>query len=89
MNRSLLAGIPDANRSIFEYVAPQDREPLRRCLRQALRKRAPVEIEVRQFTLRQTSGPVILAIEPILSAEGVLASACGRKKRQRPDSRRK
>ena len=70
---SALANEGGAERSIFEYVAPQDREPLRQCLRRVLENRVPDEIEVRRFTLTQAKGPVILTIEPILSAEGVLA----------------
>jgi len=76
LNRSMLAeagGAGHLNQSIFEYLAPQDREPLRRCLRQALDKRTPAEIEVRRFTLTPGKGPVVLTIEPILSMEGVLA----------------
>jgi hypothetical protein len=42
-------------------------------LRQTLDTRVPAEIEVRRFALTQTKGAVILTIEPILSAEGVLA----------------
>jgi len=70
---SALANVRDANRSVFDYLAPEDREPVRRCLRQVLQKRAPAEIEVRRFTLTQAKGPVLLTIEPILATEGVLA----------------
>jgi two-component system CheB/CheR fusion protein len=73
INRSLLADVPGVDRSIFDYLAPQDREPMRRSLRQALQKRVPAEIEVQEFSLGSTSSPVILTIEPILGAEGVLA----------------
>ena len=57
----------------FRIPGAEDREPLRRCLRQALDTRVPVEIEVRKFALTQPKGAVILTIEPIVSAEGVLA----------------
>jgi hypothetical protein len=73
MNRSLLADVPGVDRSIFDCLAPQDREPMRRSLRQALQKRVPAEIEVQEFSLGSTGSPVILTIEPILGAEGVLA----------------
>jgi hypothetical protein len=73
INRSLLADVPGVDQSIFDCLAPQDREPMRRSLRQALQKRAPAEIEVQEFSLGSTNSPVILTIEPILGAEGVLA----------------
>jgi two-component system CheB/CheR fusion protein len=73
LGRSVLPAVRSADRPIFEYLAPEDREPLRRCLRQTLDTRVPAEIEVRRFALTQTKGAVILTIEPILSAEGVLA----------------
>jgi len=73
VSRTVLAAVRSADRPIFEYLAPEDREPLRQCLRQVLETLLPVEIEVRKFALTQTKGPVVLAIEPILSAEGVLA----------------
>ncbi len=41
----------------------------------ALETRVPAEIEVRKFTLTKPRARSILSIEPILSAEGVLASA--------------
>ena len=81
MNRSLLAAVPGADRPIFEYLAPQDREPVRRGLRQALEQRAPAQVEVRKFALAPGKGPLILAIEPILAAEGVLAFAVKAKER--------
>jgi two-component system, chemotaxis family, CheB/CheR fusion protein len=76
VSRAALAGVRSAdhfNHSIFEYLAAEDREPLRRCLRQVLETRAPAEIEVRKFTLGAGKGRVVLTIEPILSMEGVLA----------------
>jgi two-component system CheB/CheR fusion protein len=73
VNSSALQAIHGAARSIFEYLAPQDRERMRRCLHQALDTRAPMELEVQRYTLRQIKGPVILTVEPILTREGVLA----------------
>jgi len=73
VSRTVLAVVRSADRPIFEYLAPEDREPLRQCLRQVLETRVPAEIEVRKFALTQSKGPVVLTIEPILSAEGVLA----------------
>jgi len=73
VSRTVLAAVRSADRPIFEYLAPEDREPLRQCLRQVLETRVPAEIEVRKFALTQSKGPVVLTIEPILSAEGVLA----------------
>jgi two-component system CheB/CheR fusion protein len=73
ISSSIAMDVHGADRSIFEYLAPPDREPVRRCLRQALENRVPAEIEVRKFTLTQANGPVLLTIEPILGAEGVLA----------------
>jgi len=73
VSHAVLRVVRSADRPIFEYLAPEDRDALRRILRQALETRATVEIEVRKFTLSQAKGPVILTIEPILSAEGVLA----------------
>jgi two-component system CheB/CheR fusion protein len=73
VSHAVLAVVRSADRPIFEYLPPEDREAMRRCLRQALQKRAPVEIEVRKFTLTPAKGPVILSVEPILSNEGVLA----------------
>jgi two-component system, chemotaxis family, CheB/CheR fusion protein len=70
---ALLAGVGAAERSIFEYLAPQDREPMRRCLRQAMETRSPAEIEVRKFKLKQAKNPVVLTVEPIVTAEGILA----------------
>jgi two-component system, chemotaxis family, CheB/CheR fusion protein len=63
------------DQSIFGYLAPQDREPLRLSLQQALQNRVPVEIEVRRFSLKPGKGPVTLTIEPIVTMEGVLAFA--------------
>ena len=68
----LVDGAKEA-RSIFEYLVPQDREPLRRCLRLVLENRVASEVEVRKFMLTQASGPVLLTIEPILTSGGVLA----------------
>jgi two-component system CheB/CheR fusion protein len=70
---ALLAGLGAAERSIFEYLAPQDREPMRRCLRQAIETRSPAEIEVRKFKLKPAKNPVVLTVEPIVTAEGILA----------------
>jgi two-component system, chemotaxis family, CheB/CheR fusion protein len=78
VSRAVLAearGEARMDQSIFEYLAPQDREPVRQCLREALGNRLPAEIEVRRFTLMQGKGPLALAIEPILAADGVLAFA--------------
>jgi hypothetical protein len=72
---SALAQVRDANQSIFDYLAPEDREPVRRCLRRVLEMRAPAVIEVRRFTLTQAKGPLLLTIEPVLATEGVLAFA--------------
>jgi len=73
VSHAVLSVVRSADRPIFEYLAPEDREPLRQCLRQAFETRLPVEIEVRKFTLKQAKGPVLLTIEPILTNEGVLA----------------
>ncbi len=73
VNCSVAAANRRVDRSIFEYLAPQDREPLRRCLRQALETDAPVELEVQKFALRPAPGPVILKVEPVSTPEGVLA----------------
>jgi two-component system, chemotaxis family, CheB/CheR fusion protein len=73
VSSSVLAATRATQQSLFEYVAPQDREPLRRCLQQALETRATAEIEVRRFVLRPAKGPIILAVEPIVTMEGVLA----------------
>jgi two-component system, chemotaxis family, CheB/CheR fusion protein len=76
VSRAALTGVRSAdhfNHSIFEYLATDDREPVRRCLRQVFETRAPAEIEVRRFTLGAGKGRVALTIEPILSMEGVLA----------------
>ncbi len=86
MNRSLLAAVPGADRPIFEYLAPQDREPVRRGLRQALEKLAPAEVEVRRFALAPGKRPVILTIEPVLTAGGVLAFAVKAKEHAAPRS---
>ncbi|MBV9770213.1 MAG: PAS domain-containing protein [Bryobacterales bacterium] len=75
LNSSAFAAVRRPGGSIFEHLSPHDREPLRRCLRQALETREPIEIEVRKFALRQTPGPAILTVEPILTGEGVLAFA--------------
>ncbi len=61
------------NRSIFEYLAPQDRGPMRLCMSRALEDRIPVELEVRKFKLIEVKGPVVLRVEPIVTKEGVLA----------------
>jgi two-component system CheB/CheR fusion protein len=74
-SRAVLAAARPADRNIFEYLAPEDREPLRRCLRQALESREAAGIEVRRFALTPAKGPVVLTIEPIVAAEGVLAFA--------------
>ncbi len=84
MNRSLLTSVAGADRSIFEYLTAQDREPVRRGLRQVLENRAPVEIEVRSFALAPAKGPIILTIEPILATEGVLAFGVRMKKASAP-----
>ena len=73
VSHAVLAVVRSADRPIFEYLPAEDREPLRRCLRQALETRASAEIEVRKFALTQAKGPVILTVEPIFSNEGVLA----------------
>jgi PAS domain-containing protein len=73
VNSSFLGAVRGGEQSVFEYLAPEDREPLRRRLQQALATRAPAEIEVRRFALKPGKGPVILAIEPIVTKEGVLA----------------
>jgi two-component system, chemotaxis family, CheB/CheR fusion protein len=73
VSNSVLADAGAAERSIFEYLAPQDREPMRRCLRQAIETRSKTEIEVRRFKLSQAKSPVVLTVEPIVTAEGVLA----------------
>jgi two-component system, chemotaxis family, CheB/CheR fusion protein len=75
VSHTVLAVVRSADRPIFEYLVPQDREPVRRCLHKALETRTTAAIEVRKFTLTQAKGPVILTIEPILSTEGVLAFA--------------
>ena len=73
VSSSVLADAGAAERSIFEYLAPQDREPMRRCLRQAIETRSNAEIEVRRFKLSQAKSPVVLTVEPIVTTEGVLA----------------
>ncbi len=73
VSHAVLAAVRSADRPIFEYLPAEDREPLRRCLRQALETRASAEIEVRKFALTQAKGPVVLTVEPILGEEGVLA----------------
>jgi two-component system CheB/CheR fusion protein len=73
VNSSVLGAVRGVEQSVFEYLAPQDREPLRRRLQVALETRRPAEIEVRRFALKPGKGPVILAIEPIVTMEGVLA----------------
>ena len=73
VSRAVLAAVRSADRTIFEYLAPEDREPLRQCLRQVLESRVAAGIEVRRFALSPAKGPVTLTIEPILAAEGVLA----------------
>jgi two-component system CheB/CheR fusion protein len=73
VSHAVLAVVRSADRPIFEYLPPEDREPMRLCLRQALHTRASAEIEVRKFTLTQAKGPIILTVEPIFSNEGVLA----------------
>jgi two-component system, chemotaxis family, CheB/CheR fusion protein len=72
-SRAVLAAARPADRNIFEYLAPEDREPLRQCLRQVLESRVAAGIDVRRFALSPAKGPVTLMIEPILAAEGVLA----------------
>jgi two-component system CheB/CheR fusion protein len=73
VSNSAAAAVRGDQQSIFDYLAPQDREPLRLSLQQALKNRVPVEIEVRRFSLKPGKGPVILTIEPIVTREGVLA----------------
>jgi two-component system, chemotaxis family, CheB/CheR fusion protein len=59
--------------SIFEFLASEDREAMRRCLRQALKTSAAAKVEVREFALQEDKGPVVLTVEPIKSGEGVIA----------------
>jgi hypothetical protein len=83
---SVLGVVRAANRSIFEYLSPQDREPVRRGLREALQKRKPTEIEVRRFTLTRAKGPVKLTIEPIITANDVLALGVKARETSAPQS---
>ena len=73
VSRAVLAEVGAIERSIFEYLTPQDREPMRRCLRRAIETRSPAEIEVRRFKLTQAKGPVVLTLEPVVTTEGVIA----------------
>jgi len=59
--------------SIFEFLAPEDREALQQCLQQVLDTGAPVEIEVQSFALRNGKGPAILSVEAVKSVDGVIA----------------
>jgi len=70
---AVLADAGAVERSIFEYLTPQDREPMRRCLRQVMQTRSPAQVEVRRFKLKQGKSPVVLVVEPIVTTEGVLA----------------
>jgi two-component system CheB/CheR fusion protein len=64
---------PGADQSIFDYLEPRDREPMQRCLRQAVETRSPAKMEVRKFKLIESKGPVVLTVEPIVTKDGVLA----------------
>jgi transcriptional regulator with PAS, ATPase and Fis domain len=66
---------PGAGRSIFNYLSPQDREPMQRCLREALETLSRAKLEVRSFKLIEAKGPVVLTVEPIITKDGVLALA--------------
>jgi two-component system CheB/CheR fusion protein len=64
---------PGADQSIFDYLEARDREPMQRCLRQAVETRSPAEMEVRKFKLIESKGPVVLTVKPIVTKDGVLA----------------
>ncbi|MGD0133877.1 MAG: chemotaxis protein CheB [Bryobacteraceae bacterium] len=64
---------PGVHQSIFDYLEPRDREPMQRCLRQAVETRSPAKMEVRKFKLIGSKGPVVLTVEPIVTKDGVLA----------------
>src|SRR5580698_6915344 len=64
---------PGADQSIFDYLEPRDREPMQRCLRQAVETRSPAKMEVRKFKLVESKGPVVLTVEPIVTKDGVVA----------------
>jgi PAS domain len=64
---------PGLDQSIFDYLEPRDREPMQRCLRQAVETRSPATMEVRKFKLIESKGPVVLTVEPIVTKDGVLA----------------
>ena len=67
--------------SIFEYVAGPDRDVVREHLQKSLESRASSEVEVRSFSLRKAKGPVLLSIEPVTSADGVIALSVRSKER--------
>jgi two-component system, chemotaxis family, CheB/CheR fusion protein len=73
VNTSAAARTVPGNPSIFELLAPQDREAMRQCLRRALDTGAAADIEVHSFALQERNGPTILTLEPIQSGEGVIA----------------
>jgi PAS domain-containing protein len=73
VNTSAAARTVPGNPSIFELLAPQDREAMRQCLRRALDTGATADIEVHSFALQERNGPTILTLEPIKSGEGVIA----------------
>jgi hypothetical protein len=76
------------HQSILEHLLPQDREPFRRSLRQAIEKRISVEIEVRKFKLIEAKGPVVLTVEPVVTMEGVLALSVKAAARENPGAHR-
>ncbi|MBZ5611724.1 MAG: PAS domain-containing protein, partial [Acidobacteriia bacterium] len=62
-----------ARQSLFDYLAPQDREAMEQCLRHVLDTGATAEVTVQSFALRKGAGPFVITVEPIASADGVTA----------------
>lgn len=59
--------------SVLEFLAPEDREALHQCLQKVLQTGLPAELEVQSFALHNRTGPLMLAVEPVKSMEGVVA----------------
>jgi hypothetical protein len=59
--------------SILELLAPQDREPVQQCLKNVIEKGLPANLEVQSFALGGRKGPAVLAVEPVVVGEGIVA----------------
>jgi len=73
VNGSAAARAPAIHPSIFEFLAPEDREAVRQCLQQVLQTGLAADVEVRNFALRNGKGPALLTVEAVKSVEGVIA----------------